>query len=138
MAGKRYGRAGALLDCPDMKNETAAGFGTASFETTGFRTNIVALARAVCATPVGLLNVVSVGWTGAEGIDPGDLERIVSLARNAPGPSGYFEASWGSKYCAGVALAEALGVLCVLDDRSRAPLTDAQRDLLRALGNQVV
>ncbi|MBS0419461.1 MAG: hypothetical protein JSR66_17255 [Proteobacteria bacterium] len=74
------------------------------------------------------------GWLGAEGVDPIALERILQLAQRA----GFFESTWDSNYCAGVVLRDELGVLCVLDDSRRAPLTDGQRDLLGMLGNQVV
>ena len=96
---------------------------------------IPALARAVCLAPVGILNVVGVGWIGAEGIDPEDLGRILALVQKV---DGFFETAWGQNCCAGFALRKSLGALCVLDDRARPPLTHEQRALLEAIGTQVV
>lgn len=100
--------------------------------------DFVALARAVCGAPVGLLNLVGVGWIGAEGVDPAELGRILALARTERERiAETFERVWGATYCAGVVLQNDLGVLCVLDDGPRAPLTDGQRRLLLALANQL-
>jgi len=97
--------------------------------------DIVALARSVCAAPIGILSLTGSGWTGTDGVDPADLERIAALSGGA---SGFFETTLAARYCAGWVLRENIGVLCVLDDLPREPLTAHQRELLRALGDQLV
>jgi len=123
-----------------MNNEETAG---ATGLLSGAR-DFVALARAICAAPVGLLRLAGGEWVGAEAVDRADLEHILSFGSartleraSTEAQSVFFEASWDQRYCGGVVLRNGLGLLCVLDDRARAPLTDTQRDLLLALGNQL-
>jgi len=104
--------------------------------------DFAALARAVCATPVGLLTLVGedVAWCAGSG----DTERLVALSQSASAEAkaGFFESRAQSMYCAGVVLlnprGEDLGRLCVLNDQSGPALTEEQRELLRALGKRVV
>jgi signal transduction histidine kinase len=102
--------------------------------------DIVALARAVCATPMSLLSLDDGVWCSGST----DTDRVAALCRIASreAPSGFFETRVESTWCAGVVLltsrGEVLGRLCVLDDQPHAPLTEEQRELLRAVGNQVV
>jgi signal transduction histidine kinase len=104
--------------------------------------DIAALARAVCSTPVALLTLVGDEAVWCAGSD--EPEHLVPLSRGVgcEAKGGFFESRAESMYCAGVVLltprGEELGRLCVLDAPARTSLTDEQKVLLQALGKLVV
>ena len=105
--------------------------------------DIAALARTVCSTPIGLLTLVGEDGIWCAGA-AADAARLAAVAMTASGEAkaGFFEARLESMYCAGVVLlssqGEVLGRLCVMDDESHTALTTEQRELLRSLGKLVV